>query len=101
MAAHALSNALEFVERCHSVSDIDTVIAEFRTFIAGYGFNASVCGAWDGLGQQRVHRFFFNDWPESWLTIYTEKDFVSADSSFCVERDRTAQAPDTSRQGHL
>lgn len=91
MAAHALSNALEFVERCHSVSDIDKVIAEFRTFIAGYGFNASVCGAWDGLGQQRVHRFFFNDWPESWLKIYTEKDFVSADPF--VEEARRAIAP--------
>jgi LuxR family quorum sensing-dependent transcriptional regulator len=91
MAAHALSSASEFVERCHSVSDTNTVIADFRSLIAGYGFSASVCGAWDGFGQQRVNRFFFSDWPESWLKLYAEKDFFSADPF--VEEARRAMTP--------
>lgn len=85
------SNALEFIERCNTTPDLDRIIADFRAFIAGYGLNASACGAWDGLGQQRVHRFFFNDWPETWLQLYTERDFFPVDPF--VEEARRAVAP--------
>lgn len=91
MTPDRFSNAFEFVERCNTVSDLNILVTDFRTFIADYGFSASVCGAWDGLGPQRVNRFFFNDWPESWLQMYAEKDFFSADPF--VEEARRAMAP--------
>lgn len=91
MILDRFSGALEFIERCNRVYDLNLVIKDFRAFIAEYGFDASVCGAWDGLGPQRVSRFFFNDWPESWLQLYAEKDFFSADPF--VEEARRAMAP--------
>jgi DNA-binding CsgD family transcriptional regulator len=91
MTPDTFSAALEFIERCDTNTDLDSVIGDFRAFIARFGFSASVCGAWDGFGQQRVNRFFFNDWPESWLQLYAEKDFFSADPF--VEEARRAMAP--------
>ncbi|MES2752925.1 MAG: autoinducer binding domain-containing protein [Pseudomonadota bacterium] len=70
---------LEFVDHCNTTSDLNPLIEGFRTLIRGYGFSASACGAWDGLREQRAHRFFFNDWSVAWLQIYAEKDFFPAD----------------------
>ncbi|MCP4619258.1 MAG: hypothetical protein GY844_22825 [Bradyrhizobium sp.] len=85
------ARALQFVERCNATSDLDPLIEEFRALISELGFSASACGAWDGLGPQRISRFFFNDWPESWLRLYAEEDIFSADPF--VEEARRAMAP--------
>lgn len=90
MTSRSFSDALEFVERCNTASDLNPLIEDFRTFIRGYGFTASACGAWEGLGQQRANRFFFNDWPVAWLGIYAEKDFFPADPF--VEEARRSMA---------
>jgi LuxR family quorum sensing-dependent transcriptional regulator len=91
MNSHTFARTLEFVDRCNTPTGLNVLIEDFRALIADYGFDASACGAWDGLGHQRVHRFFFNDWPASWLQLYTEKDFVSVDPF--VEEARRAMAP--------
>lgn len=79
MTSDTFSSTLEFIKRCGTTADVNPLIEEFRALIRGCGFSASACGAWDGLGQQRSNRFFFNDWPVAWLQLYAEKDFFPAD----------------------
>ena len=40
----------DFIERCNRENDILALIEEFRARIADFGFTASVCGAWSGIG---------------------------------------------------
>lgn len=87
MASDMFSRALSLAEHCGANSDIHSLIAEFRDIIRGVGLTASVCGAWTGISNQRVHRFFFNDWPADWLQLYNEKEFF-ADDPFVEEARR-------------
>jgi len=84
------TEAEEFIERCQSSCDLNSTIEDFRNLTRSYGFTASACGAWEGLGPHRTSRFFFNDWPESWLQIYAEKNFFPADPF--VEEARRSMA---------
>ncbi len=79
MGLTRISRALAFVENCNTDPDLERAIEDFRALIRDYGLSFSACGAWEGLGQQRIHRFFFNNWPAEWLRIYNENDFFPAD----------------------
>lgn len=79
--------ALAFVERCVTEADLAALIDEFQERIAAYGFTASVCGAWAGVGQSRQYRFFFNRWPAEWLELYNREQ-VFLDDPFVAETRR-------------
>lgn len=78
---------------CDTPSDIRDAL---REAIAPHGFNASACGAF--LPTQRGPQpfFFFVDWPEAWLKLYTERNYVAED--FGVSEARRRVAPFTWRQ---
>lgn len=78
----------DFVERCNRENDIPALIEEFRARIADFGFTASVCGAWSGLGKDRMHRFYFNNWPADWLAIYERGKFFEDDPLVAQARSR-------------
>jgi DNA-binding CsgD family transcriptional regulator len=82
------TGALTFIEACAESSDLTATIADFKNLIRSFGFTNVACGAWAGVGQQRSHRFFFNDWPEAWLKIYEERDIFPVDP-FLEESRRT------------
>jgi LuxR family quorum sensing-dependent transcriptional regulator len=88
MQVSKLRRVPEFFESCAGSVGLDNLIAEFRQIAGEFGFTSSVCGAWAGIGQQRIHRFFFNDWPDSWLTLYTERNFFDHDP-FVMEARRS------------
>lgn len=77
--------ALAFVSRCAERTDLAVSIADFRRTIALFGFSVSACGGWVGIGKQRASRFYFIDWPQDWLDLYTANsyfahDFVAAEA---------------------
>lgn len=88
MTADFHARALAFVDRCAEVTDIHALIAEFRALIRDMKLTSSACGAWSGLAQQRVNRFFFNDWPQDWFQLYEEKQFFP-DDPFVAESRRS------------
>jgi LuxR family quorum sensing-dependent transcriptional regulator len=88
MPPDQLQRAAAFVERCVEPIALPHLIDEFRELARGFGFPHTVCGAWAGLGKQRVYRFFFNDWPADWLQLYNERDFFP-DDPFVMEARRS------------
>jgi LuxR family quorum sensing-dependent transcriptional regulator len=70
---------LDFLSRCTETGEIDCIVADFRQTVRQFGFEVSACGAWIGVGQQRVNRFFFVDWPASFLERYMARDLMARD----------------------
>lgn len=62
--------AADYAARCEAETDVDSLVAEFRTMITDVGFDASAAGAWVQNGALNVHRFYFNDWPRPWAETY-------------------------------
>jgi DNA-binding CsgD family transcriptional regulator len=87
MGRDAVESGLEFVEFCAGGRDISGLVREFQSRIGDFGFSHAVCGGWTGLAQHRIYPFFFNEWPQSWLDIYTEGRFV-LDDPFVIEARR-------------
>ncbi|HEY6258996.1 MAG TPA: LuxR family transcriptional regulator [Xanthobacteraceae bacterium] len=73
------AEGLECAARCAAGDDLPLLIADFQRTARAFGFTASSCGAWVGLGHARTHRFFFRDWPPDWIALY--------ESSRMFERD--------------
>jgi len=86
--AMSIESGLAFVDRCAAEANVETLIAEFKTAIRAFGFHASACGAWDGIGEQRTNRFFFVDWPQDVLKIYAERKLESRDPLVFAARRR-------------
>jgi DNA-binding CsgD family transcriptional regulator len=70
---------LDFLARCGDGRMIDSVVEDFRATVRQLGFAVSACGAWTGVGRQRVNRFFFVDWPGPFLEQYMARDLMARD----------------------
>jgi DNA-binding CsgD family transcriptional regulator len=69
---------LEFIERC-SAQSAAAAAGDFMATVRRFGFSASVCGAWAGIGRNRRHRFFFHDWPQDWIEFYETNGYAEHD----------------------
>jgi DNA-binding CsgD family transcriptional regulator len=81
---------LECAARCAAGDDLPTLIADFQRTIRSFGFAASSCGAWVGLGNARTHRFFFLDWPPDWIALYQTRGMFARDPIVSEARRRMA-----------
>lgn len=88
MSADFSARALALAGACAGGIEVHSAVAEFRELIETLGLVHSVCGAWTGVSAHRVHRFFFNDWPEDWLALYNERQ-IFADDPFVEEARRS------------
>ncbi len=79
---------LECVARCAAGDDLPALIADFQRTIQAFGFAASSCGAWVGLGGARTHRFFFLDWPPDWIALYELRRMFASDPIVSEARRR-------------
>lgn len=77
-----------FVDACAGDAPIEELIEQFKRVILGYGFDASACGAWHGVGEQRSTRFFFVDWPENVIQLYAEQNLERRDPLVFAARRR-------------
>jgi len=73
--------AFEFVELSATEQAVEPLLAFFRRVIADVGFIACAGGAGIKSGENNLHRFYFNDWPPAWLSVYekltgSENDLV-------------------------
>ncbi len=83
--------AVNFVARCAAPGEVEGLIEEYRSLTRSYGFAGCACGAWVGIGRRRTARFFFNDWPKSWLDLYMSRNFMQDD--FIVAESRRRMTP--------
>jgi DNA-binding CsgD family transcriptional regulator len=67
---------------------LDELRGIFRQEIAREGFTASACGAFLPTESGPEPHFFFTDWPELWLKIYQERNFVACDFGVAEARRR-------------
>jgi DNA-binding CsgD family transcriptional regulator len=81
---------LECAARSAAGGDLPHLIADFQHTIRTFGFAASSCGAWIGLGRARTHRFFFLDWPPDWRAIYEAQRMFDHDPIVSEARRRMA-----------
>lgn len=88
-ASQRVASVLDFIERCGVDPDVPSLIAEFYQLVGKYGFGHAVGGAWSGFGPHRSHRFFFNNWPASWIDLYNQHGFFADDPYVAESRRRT------------
>jgi DNA-binding CsgD family transcriptional regulator len=62
----------------------------FREEIAKHGYSVSACGAFLPTDNGPEPHFFFVDWPEDWIRIYQERNFVANDFGVAEARQRIA-----------
>lgn len=80
---------LQFLE-CSWALDTAACAEKFRSIVRQIGFDSSACGAWAGIGRNRKHRFFFVDWPRSWLEFYEREGFFQHDMAAMESRRRVS-----------
>jgi len=83
--------ALKFVARCAQPGNVEELVGEYRSLTKSCGFAGCACGAWVGIGRQRTARFFFIDWPKSWLDLYMRRNFMQND--YVVAESRRRMTP--------
>ena len=71
--------ALDFVERCGGGESLAELVDAFQQTIAVFGFSASTCAAWAGVGTQRVARLYFVNGPQDWLDLYMAHGWLEGD----------------------
>lgn len=79
---------LQFLDFCANEADATKVIEHFLATIKLFGFDFSAGGGWVGVGGGRVHRFYFNNWPQDWLDLYLAKGFFEVDPMAIETRRR-------------
>lgn len=67
---------------------LDELRGIFRQEIALEGFTASACGAFLPVESGPEPHFYFIDWPQAWLQLYQERNFVSCDFGVAEARRR-------------
>lgn len=82
---------LAFVARSVDSNELSALIDDFRRTIARFGFAISACGGWAGIGKHRTSRFFFTDWPQDWIEVYTARNYFAHD--FVAAEARLRLAP--------
>lgn len=75
----SFEKGLAFVDHCATELSIQTLIDEFRDCIRLFNFEGSACGSWEGIGANRIARFFFVDWPEDVQRVYAETNMFERD----------------------
>lgn len=80
--------ALEFLEYCVGPASPDAKIERFLHSILAFDLDAAVAGGWVGVGGSRAYRFYFNNWPEAWRDIYTQRNYFPHDP-FAAQTRRT------------
>jgi len=61
---HEVETAMHFLQKCENEEDLAALIVDFTQATVRHGCCATAIGAWIGEGKNRLHRFYFNDWPE-------------------------------------
>jgi len=67
------------VERFETCLSSEEVGAVFSSAVQPYGFVAISAGQSSPTPAGRDWKFFFNTWPQEWLTIYQERNYVRID----------------------
>lgn len=75
----------EALEKCATLDDARLL---FRAAIAPHGFNASACGSFHVSRRGGATEFYFQDWPDEWIRIYQEGNFVNHDFGVAEARKR-------------
>jgi DNA-binding CsgD family transcriptional regulator len=83
-----IEQGFKFVERC-SLDTASACADDFMATMRLFGFSASACGAWAGIGARRKHRFFFLEWPQDWTEFYETNQFFQHDLLPIEARRRT------------
>lgn len=86
----------EFAGQLEGCDSFGAVRDVFRAAIAPHGFTASAAGAFIPTDTGPESHFFFQDWPEDWIRLYQERNFVAVD--FGVAEARRRIAPFTWRE---
>jgi hypothetical protein len=86
-----LSAGKAFVARCATEPSVPALIADYQDLVRDFGFDIVAGGCWVGIGKERRHRFFFNNWPHDWLEFYNSQGFFQKD--FFVEESRRRIRP--------
>jgi DNA-binding CsgD family transcriptional regulator len=74
------------VSELRDAETVSHVGAAFADFVAPYGYFAVSCGGSRETPTGRVNDFFFNTWPDAWLSIYRERDYVRHDPAPIMAR---------------
>lgn len=89
-APHArVQAAHDFLAQCATEPDAAVLAASFAQAIGVFGFGYCAGGAWAGAGAARVHRFYFNTWPQDWLEEYQANQYFADDPMLIETRRRT------------
>jgi LuxR family quorum sensing-dependent transcriptional regulator len=81
---------LDFLSRCGAGRSIDSIVDDFQATVRQFGFDVSACGAWTGVGQQVMNRFYFVDWPAPFLDRYMARDLMARDPVVLSAKRRIA-----------
>lgn len=73
------------IGQCQSIEDVARLL---REAIAPFGFTACAAGAFLPADRGPEPRFFFQDWPQDWLALYMERNFVAVDYGVAEARRR-------------
>jgi LuxR family quorum sensing-dependent transcriptional regulator len=79
-----------FSEALQACATVDDVRSCFRCEILEYGYTASACGAFLPTDKGPEPHFFFLDWPQEWLALYSQRNFVASDTAVAEARRRIA-----------
>jgi hypothetical protein len=83
-----IEHALDFLDRSSTEPDVSVLVDRFVSTIASFGFECCAGGAWAGSGAARIHRFYFNTWPQDWLAEYEANDYIADDPMLIETRRR-------------
>ncbi len=82
-----MTQVFDTVVRARSLDELREI---FRQAIALEGFTASACGAFLPTESGPEPHFYFTDWPDVWLKLYEERNFVACDFGVAEARRRIA-----------
>ncbi|MCA3755843.1 MAG: autoinducer binding domain-containing protein [Alphaproteobacteria bacterium] len=75
------------LDDCRSLQEVQAL---FSTSIAPLGFTVSACGAFFPTSKGPAAQFFFQTWPQDWIKLYQERNFVAVDFGVAEARRRIA-----------
>lgn len=73
------ATAMQFAVRSRSMSSIPELAAALQTILDPLEITAAASGYISGPRAASGKPFHFTNWPEAWLNIYLQNDFVMAD----------------------
>ncbi|MGH7155991.1 MAG: helix-turn-helix transcriptional regulator [Acetobacteraceae bacterium] len=83
-----LEQGFLLIERCASGDGLQMIVDDFFRVIRAFGFDVCAAGAWVGVGRNRAHRFYFNNWPADWLALYQQNNIFADDPVIAEARRR-------------